>query len=71
MVKKSSTTEKIKEKEAKKEKKPTRYFEAVGRRKTAVARVRLSSKQLGILINEKTSQKIKVFYENRSSQSNV
>jgi len=49
-----SKTEKQKEKE---EKTPTtkkeKYFEAVGRRKTSVARVRLYSKKSGVIVNEK------------------
>ena len=32
---------------------PEKYFEAVGRRKTAVARVRLFNKKIGIKINDK------------------
>ena len=45
---------KKKEKE-KKEKKPEKYFEAVGRRKTAIARVRinLSAKKREIIVNDK------------------
>ncbi|KKQ22340.1 30S ribosomal protein S9 [Candidatus Wolfebacteria bacterium RIFCSPLOWO2_01_FULL_38_11] len=42
-----------KEKSVKTPSKKERYFEAVGRRKTAVARVRLFTKKEGIVINEK------------------
>ncbi len=36
--------------------KKDRYFEAVGRRKTAIARVRLYTKKTGIIINDKDYQ---------------
>lgn len=36
--------------------KKERYFEAVGRRKTAIARVRLYTKKTGIIINDKDYQ---------------
>ncbi|MEK9154708.1 MAG: 30S ribosomal protein S9 [Patescibacteria group bacterium] len=57
-------TEKVsKIKEEKKEIKKTapvgkdRYFEAVGRRKTAIARVRLYTKKEGIVVNDKDYKK--------------
>ncbi len=34
--------------------KPEHYFEAVGRRKSAVARVRLYTKKLGVTVNDRT-----------------
>ena len=37
--------------------KPERYFEAVGRRKTAIARVRISPKKGGITVNNKDYSK--------------
>lgn len=37
--------------------KPERYFEAVGRRKTAIARVRLYTKKIGLEVNEQDFQK--------------
>lgn len=40
-------------KKEKKEEKPSRYFEATGGRKTALARVRLLTKNSGIVINGK------------------
>lgn len=36
--------------------KKDRYFEAVGRRKTAIARIRLYTKKTGIIINDKDYQ---------------
>ena len=44
----------VKQKKEKKEKKETRYIEAIGRRKEAVARVRLSKETPGLIINNKT-----------------
>lgn len=46
---KEETVKKVVKKTAPKE----RYFEAVGRRKTAVARVRLFTKKQGIIVNDK------------------
>lgn len=45
----------IKPKGAPASEKQERYFEAVGRRKTAVARIRLYTKKNGIIINDKDS----------------
>lgn len=53
-VKKTTTTEKktVVKKVVKKEEKE-KYYEAVGRRKTATARVRLYTKTKGLIVNEK------------------
>ncbi len=42
-----------KKKATKKSEAPSKYFEAVGRRKTAIARVRLYTKGAGITVNDK------------------
>lgn len=55
MVRKSTKTEDIKQE--KKQEAPSRYFEARGGRKTAVARVRLFTKLNGITVNEKDYRK--------------
>jgi len=57
-VKKAETKKKAVKKEAKKPAaKPAKYFEAVGRRKTAVARVRIFTQgEKSILVNEKPYQ---------------
>lgn len=53
MVKKSTTTKKLKSEPAA----PARYFESKGGRKTAVARVRLFTKQhQGVTVNDKACQ---------------
>ncbi len=44
-------------KSAKESVKDERYFEAVGRRKTAIARVRLYTKREGIIVNDKNYDK--------------
>ena len=44
----------VKQKKEKKKKKETRYIEAIGRRKEAVTRVRLSKETPGLIINNKT-----------------
>ncbi len=56
--KKTTTKKKVTKKEIKKPRpKPARYFEAVGRRKTSVARVRLfTQEEKLILVNEKPYQ---------------
>jgi len=56
-MKKVSKTKKIKKAEEIPEAKPERYFEAVGRRKTAIARVRLFTKKAGFEVNGKDYQK--------------
>ena len=58
MVKKVVKVKKaVKPKEAPTPVKPERYFEAVGRRKTAVARVRLYTKKTGLEVNNFDFQK--------------
>ncbi|MDD5431300.1 MAG: 30S ribosomal protein S9 [Candidatus Pacebacteria bacterium] len=60
--------ETVKEKEIKKEHKPSRYIEARGGRKTSVARVRLFSGQSGITINGKD---LKDYFKNPKHQEIV
>jgi small subunit ribosomal protein S9 len=50
-------TKKVKKIEQAPEAKKERYFEAVGRRKTAIARVRLYTKKTGIEVNNQDFQK--------------
>ena len=50
-------TKKVKKTEQAPEPKRERYFEAVGRRKTAIARVRLYTKKTGIEVNNQDFQK--------------
>jgi len=54
---KVSKTKKVKKTEKTPEPKKERYFEAVGRRKTAIARVRLYTKKTGIEVNNQDFQK--------------
>ncbi|PIU99288.1 30S ribosomal protein S9 [Candidatus Wolfebacteria bacterium CG03_land_8_20_14_0_80_36_15] len=59
MVEKKSKIKKIAKRKAAKKKekilpvKKEKYFEAVGRRKTSIARVRLYTKKSGVIVNEK------------------
>jgi len=53
----ASKSKKNKEAEKVPELKPERYFEAVGRRKTAIARVRLFTKKTGLEINNQSFEK--------------
>jgi small subunit ribosomal protein S9 len=54
---KVSKTKKVKKIEQAPEPKKERYFETVGRRKTAIARVRLYTKKTGIEVNNQDFQK--------------
>ncbi|MEK7657682.1 MAG: 30S ribosomal protein S9 [Patescibacteria group bacterium] len=57
-ISKIQKDEKVKPKKSAKESvKDERYFEAVGRRKTAIARVRLYTKREGIIVNDKNYDK--------------
>lgn len=57
VIKKTKTKKRVKRKEVEKIVKPARYFETVGRRKTAVARVRLFTQgEKVFLINDKPYQ---------------
>ncbi len=66
MVKKKISLKIKKEKEVSKPLLKERYFEAVGRRKTAIARVRLYNRKGGVLVNEKDY--LKYFPINRLQQ---
>jgi small subunit ribosomal protein S9 len=66
MVKKKISPKIKKEKEVSKPLLKERYFEAVGRRKTAIARVRLYNRKGGVLVNEKDY--LKYFPINRLQQ---
>jgi len=57
MPKPALKSKKVKKSEEVSEVKPERYFEAVGRRKTAIARVRLFTKKAGFEVNGKDFQK--------------